>query len=230
MQPVSGGRRGLRVPAARPPRSRLHRPPGRDERTAPHGLPDPEPADLPRLGNRLRRHGGDDRQHRRFGRHDRDRRERRVRQPDVRCGIPLRCRGGQGGCRVGSCNRPTGAARRPPVSEGDSRGTRGDLHGRAERCRRDRCSQGRRPAPRRLRHLPRRYSPRDRRLGYRPRVQRHPEVPRGATGSLAGHGVDGGHRGLRGQVAVLVPGLRDDRRLRDRWQHPRRTTTQRPFR
>ena len=76
--------------------------------------------------------------------------------------------------------------------------------------------QGRRAAARRLRDLARRHPGRDRRLGRRHRLQRHPEVPRRAAGPGAAHRRTARRDRFVERAAVVVPRPRHARRSTSR--------------
>ena len=182
LQPLSRGRRRLRPAPARPPRSRVPRPAGRDQRPPPPGVPHRQPADLPGQRHRLGRHGGGLRQ-------------RRVARAtwsvvgvngvfgERMCDVA-----GRVGAEVVRVEAPWGRPLDPQalldahpspkviaaVHAETSTGVRNDVACLGQTLRHQDAEA---LVLRRLRHLAGRHPGRDRRLAGRPGLQRHPEVP-----------------------------------------------------
>ena len=154
------------------------------------GVPHRQPADVPGQRHRLGRHGGRVRQRRRARRRGR-------RSASTACSASA-CATSPGAAAPRSCgSRPSGASRSIRRRCSTPTRTRRSSPSCTPR-RRPACAttspplgarQGRRAAARRLRHVARRHPRRDRRVGGRPRLQRHPEVPRRAARAGAVHRV-----------------------------------------
>ena len=141
--------------AARPPRSGVPGDHGRDAGDAAPGLPDEEPADVPRQRHRHGRHGDVRRQPDRAGRQDGGLRQRLLRPAHGRRGRPGRRRGHGAGTGLGRGVRPQpdprGAAK--GAAQGAGHRPRRDLDRRLAAARRPR-----RPVPRVRHAAARRYA------------------------------------------------------------------------